>query len=239
MGLRSPRSSLGKFLKVYVRGLLRVLVLATVIISGAWLILRTELNTEESVIPVCNADMCTAQPQCSGFWDVFQPTLHVGDLVLVRGVKASAVNAAYPDSDVLVFHAAEQDLQGSEPVITRVVEKEEQNGTTYFRTKADGEGTHKWPEKPDMFECDQWYGGQGNYTLNGMVSEKLLVGRVVFRIPWVGHLTILVGSSALLVVIVLVALWLSVEFAVSRVGKEKQEAEPQQDAERPSKPKGL
>jgi hypothetical protein len=226
---------LTRFLKVYVRRFLRVLVLAAVIISSAWLILRAELNTEEPVVPVRNAGTCTAQPQCSGFWDVFQPTLHVDDLVLVQGVKATAVSAAYPDGDVLVFHADEQNLQGSELVITRVFEKEEQNGTTYFRTKADGEGTHKWPEKPDLFECDQWYGGQGNHVLNGMVSEKLLVGRVVFRIPWVGHLAILVGGSAVLVVIALVVLWLIVEFAVSRAGKEKAEARPQQDAEKSSK----
>jgi len=83
---------------------------------------------------------------------------------------------------------------------------------------------HKWPERPDVFECGQWYGGQGKYTMNDMVSEKLLVGKVVYRIPWVGHLAILIGGSAVLVVIALVVLWLIVELAVSRAVREKAEA---------------
>jgi len=99
MGLRSSGPRLARFLKICVRKFLRVLVLATVIIFGVWLVLRAELNTEEPVIPVRNADMCTAQTRCNGFWDVFQPTLHVGDLVLVQEVNVTAVRTAYPDSD--------------------------------------------------------------------------------------------------------------------------------------------
>ena len=41
-------------------------------------------------------------------------------------------------------------------------------------------GFHKWPEILNVSECDDY---RENYTWHDMISEKLLVGTVVFRIP--------------------------------------------------------
>ena len=88
----------------------------------------------------------------------FERTLHVGDLIIVQGVNAMSVRVAYPNSDILVFHFPKQDsYQKDELAITRVIAKEERDGITYFRTKGDGQGFHKWSEIPDASECDTWY----------------------------------------------------------------------------------
>ena len=126
----------------------------------------------------------------------FERTLHVGDLIIVQGVNAMSVRVAYPNSDILVFHFPKQNsYQKDELVITRVIAKEERDGITYFRTKGDGQGVHKWPEILNVSECDTWYDYRENYTWHGMISEKLLVGKVVFRIPWVGHIALFMQNS--------------------------------------------
>jgi signal peptidase I len=92
------------------------------------------------------------------------PTLEGGDIVLVRKttdpfqIKA----APYPDGDIIVFHKPD-----SLPtlILHRAIEKTEVNGTVYFRTKGDG------TPGADYFA--------GDNTWNGMISEKLVVGKVI------------------------------------------------------------
>ena len=86
-----------------------------------------------------------------------------------------------------------------------MIAKEERDGITYFRTKGDGQGVHKWPEILNVSECDTWYDYRENYTWNGMISEKLLVGKVVFRIPWIGYIALFVQNpSGILVIVVII-----------------------------------
>jgi len=171
-----------------------VLVVLVLALLGFWLLLRDVLGTDYPLIAVSSGDMCVFQVGCDGFTHPFARTLHMGDLVAVQSVNARGVETTYPNSDIIVFHTPKQDASQEDGLmISRVVAKEEVDGVVYFRTKSDGHGTHKWPEIPDVKESDYWHDYRGNYTRNGMISEKLLVGRVVFRVPWVGFL----GSGSL------------------------------------------
>ena len=189
--------------------ILKVLILSTAIaigFLGFWFASKIILNTEYPILPVSSSNMCVFQLNSDGLMYPFERTLHVGDLIIVQGVNAMNVIAAYPNSDILVFHFPKQDsYQKDELAITRLIAKEERNGITYFRTKGDGQGFPKWPEIPDVSECDTWGDYRENYTWNGMISEKLLVGKVVFRIPWIGYIALFVQNpSGILVMVVII-----------------------------------
>jgi len=204
-----------KFAKVCWKKLSSILMPLTMIIISFlcfWLVLRVLLNTEYPILPVPSQNMCIARSYCDSWRDLFAPTLHVGDLIIVQGVDASSVKVSYPNSDVVVFHAPKQDpSQEDWFIITRVVAREESNGIIYFRTKSDGEGLHTWPQMPDVSETDLWfndYRGE-NYTQHGMISEKVLIGKVIMRIPLLGHIALFIQDSSfsiLVIVFVIIAL---------------------------------
>jgi hypothetical protein len=168
--------------------------------------------------------MCVFQLNCDGLMHPFERTLHVRDLVIVQGVNCSTVRVAYPNSDILVFHS----YDNGGLVITKVVAKEERNGIVYFRTKGDGVGVHMWPEMPSVSECDRWYDYRENYTWHGMISEKLLVGKVVFRIPWVGHIALFMQNSSgiFIIVVLIIIIVLIVEFVIPKFTGKKAETKP-------------
>jgi signal peptidase I len=244
MQVLSQKSSLKKLVKNHGRKLLNVLVLLAVIAIGFlsfWFVLKAILNTEYPILPVSSSNMCVFQSNCDGLARSFEPTLHVGDLVIVQGVNCSTVRVAYPKSDILVFHFPKSDSSDTGGlVITRVVAKEERNGMIYFRTKGDGVGVHTWPEIPSASECDRWYDYRENYTWNDMISEKLLVDKVVFRIPWIGYIALFVQNpSGILVIVVLIIIILIAEFAIPTSASKKAKAEPERNVKTPLKPKAL
>jgi hypothetical protein len=232
MQFSAQTSSLKKLVKNHGRKLLTVLVVFALIaigFLGFWFALKATLNTEYPMLPVSSISMCVFQSNCDSLAYPFEPTLHVGDLVIVQGVDARDVRFAYPNSDVLVFHSPKSDSYDSDAlVITRVVAKEEKNGMVYFRTKGDGVGIHAWPETPSLLECDRWYDYRENYTWNDMISEKLLVGKVVFRIPWIGYIALFVQnpSGILVVVMIIIIVIVIVEFAIPKFTSRKAETEP-------------
>lgn len=144
------------------------------------------------------------------------------------------VEDEYPNSDVIVFHIPKQNsYQKDELIITRVVDKAERDGTVYFRTKSDGEGIHIWPETPVISECDLWYDYRGNYTWNGMISEKLLVGKVILRIPWVGHIALLMRKwYGILIIVIIMVMLVVVEFLIPAFSGEKAGVKPTEDEEK-------
>jgi len=64
-----------------------------------------------------------------------RPTIELDDIVLIRTVDMSEINAApYPDGDIIAFY-----LPHSEDIIIhRAIEKIYDGDTLYFRTKGDG-----------------------------------------------------------------------------------------------------
>ncbi len=211
--------------------ILKVLMLLTAIVIGFlgfWFASKVMLNTEYPMLPVSSSNMCVFQSSCDSLVHPFEPTLHVGDLIIVQGVDSRDVKFSYPKSDILVFHSPKPNSYDSSGlVITRVVAKEEKSGTVYFRTKGDGVGTSIGSEMPSASECDRWNDYRENYTLNGMISEKLLVGKVVFRVPWIGYLALFVqNSSGMFILVVLtIIIILIANFAISASASKKAKAD--------------
>jgi len=208
------------------RNVFCLIIIAVVCLLFFWFTLKYILNTEHPILPVSSGNMCTVSSHCDGFSHPFAPTLHVGDLIFIQGIDPKNVNSNYPDSDILVFYLPKQNPNDEgRLMITRVVEKREVNDIVYFLTKSDGEGEHKWPETPDMVECDYWLDCRENYTYNGMISEKLLVGKVIFRIPWIGHILLFVFSYfGLLFAIIVIFLLVAVKVLIPKLKERKPKA---------------
>jgi len=102
------------------------------------------------------------------------PTLKLGDLVLVRGCSTAFVN------DIIVFERPHNsEGEASLLIVHRVVKTNSINGSVYYQTKGDN---NPYP--------DYWTDYRGSaYAYDGMVSNKLLVGKVVYVIPYLGIIT--------------------------------------------------
>jgi hypothetical protein len=110
--------------------------------------------------------------------------------------------------------------------VHRIVARYEENGILYFQTKGDGNGRH-WPVPIDSSEYDShtiWTSGEG-------VSQDLILGRVVMRIPYIGWITLLMRGIpwALPLVVVLITLLIVFEFVVPLIKEQqkKKQIEPQ------------
>ena len=65
-----------------------------------------------------------------------------------------------------------------------------------------------------------------------MISEKLLVGKVVFRIPWIGYIALFVQNpSGILVIVVLIIIILIAKFAISTSKSKKAKPEPERNVQ--------
>lgn len=107
--------------------------------------------------------------------DGMRPTIELEDLVTVKtNINKSQISAApQPDGDIIAFHRPKAtSLDSSAVILHRCIEIVANNNTgfTYYRTKGDNR------ENPDNWSND--YRGE-NYSWNGMVSENLLIGKLV------------------------------------------------------------
>lgn len=183
-----------------------VIGLIVLVIFGFWYGSQVVLNTPYPALAVVTGSMCIPYDGgCDGRFHPFARTLHVGDLIIVQGVNPADLNADYPNSDIIVFH---EPSDPDELIVHRIVTKEERDGVLYFYTKGDGNGVNKWPSTPTSSEYDPWNKGQG-------VPEDLVVGKVVMRIPWLGHVVLFMRNSiGLPIVIALIIILVIVEFIV-------------------------
>jgi signal peptidase I len=81
---------------------------------------------------------------CDGWLSLDHPfaqTLHKGDIIIIQAVNPADLNANYPNSDIIFY----KNPNGVTPIVHRIVEKQEINGTLYFKTKGDGNGPLTWP----------------------------------------------------------------------------------------------
>ena len=157
-----------KFSKVLRNNYVQTVILAAILLGGVfgfWFGLKTVLQTDYPLLAVASGSMT--------------PTLNVGDLMVVKGVVASEINAApKPDGTIVVFHKPNN---LDELIVHRVVAEVEDNETWYFQTKGD----HNTIE-------DYWIGPD---TKDGWISEKLLVGEVVSVVPWIGNVPLFVRTT--------------------------------------------
>ncbi len=162
---------------------------------------------------------------CDGWLSLDHPfaqTLHKGDIIIIQAVNPADLNANYPNSDIIVY----RNPNGVTPIVHRIVEKQEINGTLYFKTKGDGNGPVKWPAVPNYYD---------NIPDSRGVPQNLIEGKVILRIPWFGWITLFMkdNSWALPVVIGLIVLLVVIEFVLPVV-KEKRKKTAQQNHRHPA-----
>ncbi len=180
------------------------MLLVVGIVLGAFLSLELALGTAVPLRVVESGSMCVAQPdgECDGWSHPFAQTLHVGDIIVIQAVNPADLNANYPNSDIIVYKKPGEPI----PIVHRITEKQEINGTWYFKTKGDGNGPIIWPDVSDSFDV---VGPNG-------VSQDLVEGKVVMHIPYLGLIPLFVRSNpwGLPAIVALIALVIIIEFVV-------------------------
>ncbi len=198
-----------------------VIAAVVLIVVGFFFGLRFALNTDVPVRVVESGSMCVPYDgECDGWSHAFDPTLHVGDIIVIQGIDPKDINSKYPNSDIIVYQNPTN--PSATPIVHRVVTTYEVDGTLYFQTKGDGNG-EKYPKDPSPSEYDSntlWFTGQG-------VPENLVVGKVVMRIPWFGHITLFLRGNpwGLPLVIALIFVLLIIEFILPMARKKAQPAD--------------
>jgi signal peptidase I len=181
-----------------------------VVVSGFWFGFRLLLNTDYPVLAVASGSMCMVQPnRCDGWSHPFDRTLHTGDLIVVQAVAASDIHAApYPDGDILVFYG---DSSGN-LIVHRAVSNFTQGGKIFFVTQGDANGS------------------PGPYS---PTPSDHVVGKVVLRIPWIGHLALLMRNSmGVYVIMALIIIIIIIELALSPSEGGKTQGEQEQSIKR-------
>ena len=197
-----------------------VIGLIALAVFGFWYGSQAVLNTPYPVLAVISGSMCIPYGSaCDGWRSMDHPfdrTLHKGDLIIVQGINPRELNTDYPDSDIIVFH---EPGDPTDLIVHRIVAVDEINGTLYFRTKGDGNSYIKWPDTPSPSEYDPWVtdGTPG-------IREDLVVGKVVMRIPWLGHLVLFMRNSiGLPIVVALIIIIVLLEFVFPLLKKKPSE----------------
>lgn len=191
---------------------IKTIILAIILFVGVfafWFGLRLAFQTEFPFLAVASGSM--------------EPVFYRGDLIIVQGgLNFTELNAApedaQPPGEVIVFYrpgtsrptiywpvAGEAHL-----IVHRAVNKTENNGTWYFQTKGDNNTGN-----------DSWYGSE---TWQGRISEKLLVGKVVGKVPWLGHIPLFMHENTFLAALIIGFLFvvlIIVDFIFPKKGDEK------------------
>lgn len=194
-----------------------VILLIVVVVFGFWFGSQVILNTKiPPALAVVSGSMCVPYGgACNGWlsWDhPFERTLHKGDLIIIQGVDPKTLSADYPNSDIIVYQDPRYLDDPDQKIVHRIVKIEDRNGTLWFYTKGDGNPPMDWPNPL----------GEGDYdTYWNPFPQDLIYGKVIMRIPWLGHIAIFMreqfgGSSGFIIpiVIILVVLLVIVEFIV-------------------------
>ena len=207
-----------------------VIGLIALAVFGFWYGSQAVLNTPYPALAVVSGSMCIPYDgACDGWLSVNHPfarTLHKGDLIIVQGVNVRELNVNYPDSDIIVFH---EPGDSEDLIVHRIVAVNEIDGKLYFRTKGDGNSRVKWPDTPSTTEYDPW-------ETDGVpgVREDLVVGKVVMRIPWLGHLVLFMRNSiGLPIVIALIIIIVIIEFVVPLLRGKKPSEQQKEEQQQP------
>jgi len=169
-----------------------MIILIIVVVFGFWYGSQLALNTQYPALAVASGSMCTVEGmKCDGWSHPFSTTLHVGDLIVVQGVKPEEIKTApNPDGDIIVFRRPQA---GNALIVHRAIAKQMVGDKIFFTTKGDANSV------PDP----------------ALVPEDYVIGRVVLRIPWVGHIALFMhDSSGIFIIIFLIIILLIVEFVI-------------------------
>jgi signal peptidase I len=184
----------------YVKTAVMIILIIT-IVFGFWYGIQIVLNTPYPALAVASGSMCTLPgPYCDGWSHPFEHTLHVGDLIIVQGVNPKDIKTGpYPYGDIIVFR---KPGSTDELIVHRAIDNATgPDGKIYFRTQGDGN------PGPDS------HTGEGSW--NFMVSQDLVIGKVIMRIPWVGHLALFMhNSSGIFLIAIIIIILLVIEIII-------------------------
>lgn len=199
-----------------------IIGLIIVIVVAFWFGIQLVLATPYPVLAVVSGSMCVSSGAfCDGWSDPFERTLHIGDVIIIQGVNAEDLNANYPDSDIIVYQDPRSPADPEAKIVHRIVAKQEIDGKLYFQTKGDGNGLHKWPDAISSSDYDGW-------NLPDGVPEDQIYGKVIMRIPWIGHIILFMHNSVgLPIIIALMVILLFIEFVLPLLRKKGSAAEPE------------
>ncbi len=194
--------------------ILVILLIVTFVFSawyGSQLLLNTSIPPALAVISG-SMDMASYGQSQTAFHP-FARTLQIGDLIIIQGVDANSLNSAYPDSDIIVFHRPDNP---AELIVHRIVSKTKIDDKLYFFTKGDGNPPVIWPNSQESMH-DKWYNSNSTIPL-GAVSQDLVIGKVIMRIPFVGYIPMIIQAmiggnsySILAIIIMLIVLLILIE----------------------------
>ncbi len=159
------------------------ILLVIAIVFGFWYGSQLVLNTPNPALAVVSTSM--------------QPTLNVGDLIIVQGVDPAHINAQYTTGDIVVFeHPKTGDL-----IVHRAVKLENRSDGYWITTHGD----NNRPSEESFHESD-------------------LIGKVVAKIPYIGNFTLIIQALGdiyffIVLMIILVAIFLT--FSLGAGGEEK------------------
>jgi signal peptidase I len=202
--------------KEYIKSAAAIGVIVIVVL-GFFVGLSFALNAQVPVRVVESGSMCVPYDAfCDGWSHAFSPTLHIGDIIIIEGVNPDTISADYPNSDIIVYQNPTNPT--ATPIVHRVVAKYQVDDVWYFQTKGDGNGT-PYPEAVSSSEYDSntlWHTGQG-------VPQNLVLGKVVMRIPYFGHITLFLRNNSwgLPLIIALIVILLLIEFIVPFIRRSK------------------
>lgn len=134
------------------------------------------------------------------------PTLNVGDLIVVQGgLNVSDIVAEYGTGDIVVFH---KPSNPDELIVHRAVEIFENEGILYLKTKGDNNPS------PDLWE----------------VNDSNLVGKVVWSIPYLGHIPLFVHTpTGMTIIIILIVILILLEFIIPSAKEKRKPEQPKEE----------
>ena len=212
-----------------------VIALIAAVVFSLWFGAQAILNTRITpVLAVTSGSMCiTYGGACDGWLSVTHPfdrTLHTGDLIIIQSVDPKTLNTNYPNSDIIVYQDPRYPTDPNQKIVHRIVGTTEINSTLYFYTKGDGNPLTKWPNALSTGEYDPW----------SPVSADLIYGKVVMRIPWIGHLPIFIqdlsrdlgfNASYIIIIVVAIAIVLLVVAEFIAPLRKRRQIKPEQSAQ--------
>jgi signal peptidase I len=190
-----------KLSKVLKNSYVELAILSIIFVGSGfafWFGVKTALRTEYPLLVVASQSML--------------PTLDVSDIIIVQGTNPSEIKAA-PElqGDIIVFY---QPYNWDVRIVHRAINMTLHDGFWYFQTQGDNRLTNPGP--------DTWTGPEGT-AWNGMISEKLLVGKVVGVIPLIGNVPLFIRTpQGPILIILLFILMLFLEFVPELWGKHEQ-----------------
>ncbi|MEM2902264.1 MAG: signal peptidase I [Candidatus Bathyarchaeia archaeon] len=162
------------------------LALVFLAVQGAWMVMKVILGTEVPLAYVPSRSM--------------EPTLRVGDLVVIEGVEPREISLG----DILVFYVPGHYGEDSYRIVHRVVTVVQVDGTLGFETKGDNNPSS------DLY---RW----------GYIPASHVVGVVKYRIPYVGYLAIKLREPlGILIVVLIILIFVVTEFTGLNKGKHKE-----------------